>query len=253
MRFRRDAGFMVLVGVSLLLGVVCPLSASAQQSSSTHYEVNDVFFGSGGALNDCSTTYCAKEALGETGVGNTKSTNYQAQAGFNTNRNPYIAFTVTGGSTNLGTLSTAATATTTATFSVKAYNSSGYIVQLASPGPTDTLPSHHVLTSPSTPTASAVGTEQFGINLVNNTTGCGAPTNFGANPIQVPAGYGYGAAASGYNTCGLFKYVNGDTIAASTSSSGTTNYTISYIYNISNVTQDGEYAYNGVLVATATY
>src|SRR5262249_12496110 len=131
---------------------------------------------------------------------------------------------------------------------------SGYIVQIASASPMNNAPSPHHLTALSSPTATAAGTEQFGMNLVANTTGCGAPATFGANPVQVPdSTFSFGAAASGYNTCGLFKYAQGDTIASSTQSSGETDYTASYIYNISNLTPDGLYSYNGIFVATATY
>ncbi len=250
MRLRRDVSFVIVAAASLLLGAVSPLSATAQQSSSTNYQVNDVYFGAGGDLNDCSTNYCAKEALGETGVGNTKSTSYQAQAGFNTDRNPYLVFSITGGSVNLGVLSVGSTAVTTATFSVKSYNSSGYIVQIASTAPIDTAPGHHILNPLAAPTASAAGTEQFGMNLVANTS----PTTFGAGPVQVPSSsYSFGQVSSGYNTPNLYKYVNGDTVAYSNTSTGETDYTASYIYNISGVTPDGEYTFSGVLVATATF
>jgi hypothetical protein len=102
----------------------------------------------------------------------------------------------------------------------------------------------------STPTASIPGTEQFGMNLVANTS----PITFGANPSQNPSSvFSFGAAASGYNTANLYKYVQGSTIASSNSSSGETDYTISYIYNISNSTPGGYYLFNDVLVATATF
>ena len=221
--------------------------ASAAQSSSTNYQVNEVFFGSGGALNVCSTNYCAKESAGETAVGNTKSTNYQAQGGFNTDRTPYLQFLVTNTNTDLGVLSTGSTATTTATFSVKDYLSSGYTVVNASPPPKNGSYTMHNLTSP---TASSSGSEQFGINLVANTS----PTTFGADPSQNPNNtFGFGTAASGYNTANQYKYVNGDAIASSSKSSGETDYTISYIFNISSVTPGGTYTFNHVLVATATY
>ncbi len=237
----------------LLLVASWPL-ASAQQSSSSHYQVNEVYFGAGGDLNDCSSHYCAKESAGELNVGNTKSTNYQAQGGFDTDRAPYIAFTVSSSSVDLGVLTMGAAATTTATFSVKSYLASGYIVQIASNPPVSNGASPHTLTGLTSSTASSPGTEQFGMNLVANTTGCGAPANFGAAAVQVPdSTFSFGAAATGYNTCGLFKYVKGDTIASSAKSSGETDYTASYIYNISNVTPDGQYSYNGVFVATATY
>jgi hypothetical protein len=236
-----------LAGAGLLLALAFSGAAYAAQSSSANYQVNEVFFGSGGALNDCSASYCAKESAGETAVGNTSSTNYQAQAGFNTERTPYLQFVINTGSQNIGTLSTGSTTTATASFSVKAYLSSGYVVQVESPGPAN---GSYTMLSPSTPTASAAGTEQFGMNLVANTS----PVTFGANPNQAPSSaFGYGVAGSNYNTPNFYKFTNGDTIASSAKSSGETDYTISYIFNISNVTPGGIYTLNQVLVATATF
>ena len=144
-------------------------------------------------------------------------------------------------------LSTGSTTTTTATFSVKNYISSGYTVVTVSNPPINNAYTMHNLTSP---TASSAGTEQFGINLVANTS----PITFGVNPVQVPSSaFSYGAAAAGYNTPNLYKYVPGNTIAYSNSSSGETDYTISYIYNISVLTAGGTYTFNDVLVATATF
>jgi hypothetical protein len=101
-----------------------------------------------------------------------------------------------------------------------------------------------------TPTISSVGTEQFGINLVANT----APTTFGANPSQAPdASFSFGQAAAGYDTPNYFKYVTGDTIAYSNKSSGETDYTISYLFNVSNATPGGQYTLHHVLVATSTF
>jgi hypothetical protein len=233
------------------LGAMAPVVA--QQSSSTNYSVDQVYFGNGGALNNCSTSYCAKESSGELTVGNTSSSSYQAQAGFNVDRQPYLQFLVNTTSVNAGVLTTTSTATGTATFSVKSYLSSGYVVQTVGAAPTNGA---HAMASPSTPTASAQGTEQFGINVVNNLTSCSppAPANFGANPAQVPGvAFSYGFASTGYDQCGKFKYVNGDIIAQSNSSSGETDYTISYIFNISAVTPGGSYGTNQILVASATF
>ncbi|HVC36320.1 MAG TPA: hypothetical protein VNE40_02640 [Candidatus Dormibacteraeota bacterium] len=234
----------------LILLISCSMTTVAfagALSSSTNYQVDEVFFGSGGALNACSTNYCAKQSAGELGVGNIKSPNYQAQAGFNTDRTPFLQFIVNGTSTDLGVLTTSSAATTRATFSVKDYLSSGYTVITASNPPQNDSYTMHALT---TPTASSPGTEQFGMNLVANTS----PTTFGANPSQSPdSSFGFGVAASGYNTANLFKYVKGDVIASSAKSSGETDYTISYIYNVSSLTPGGTYTFNDVLVATAGY
>jgi hypothetical protein len=254
MKWRRSlAAASGIVSIAVL--VLQPM-AYAQQSSSSNYQVNEVFMGAGGELNACSAQYCAKQSAGEIAAGNTAGTAFRAQAGFNTDREPYIAFSVAGSSTDLGTLSTVGTAYSTGTFAVKTYLASGYAVTLASDPPTNNGAPPHALATPTTPTASAVGTEQFGINLTTNTTGgaCNAPANFGADPVQVPDNtFSFGTIATGYNTCGLFKYVKGDTIASSTKSTGETDYTISFIYNISSVTYDGLYTFNGTLVATSTY
>ena len=233
-------------------GSISAACTSGEQACSSSYAVGQTFFGSGGSLDStCSTSYCAKQALGETGIGLTSSPGYQAQAGFNVDRSPSLEFVVNAANINLGVLSTTSTATATATFSVEAYLASGYSVITASPPPRD---GSHMMHALSSPTASVAGTEQFGMNLVSNTTACGAPANFGANPVQIPSSaYSYGTAASGYNSCGLFEYVQGSTIASSAKSSGETNYTISYIENISNVTPGGVFTMNDQLVAVPTY
>jgi hypothetical protein len=231
----------------LLMLLAAPVVASAAQSSSSNYQVNEVFFGSGGELHACSTNYCSKQSAGETAVGNTSSPNYQAQAGFNTNREPYIEFTVSNTTVNLGTLTPTTTRTANATFTVKAYLSHGYSVINASDPPQNDSYTMQALT---TPTASSVGTEQFGINLVANTS----PTTFGADPQYIPDNtFSYGQVSADYSSPNLYKYVKGDTVAQSVSSSSDTTFTISYIFNISNVTPGGAYSMNHVLVATATY
>lgn len=250
---RRQTVKLAAIGVFVLLGL--PSAVWAAQSSSSHYQVNEVFFGAGGDLNDCSAHYCAKESAGETGVGNTSSAHYQAQAGFNTDRTPYIQFVVNSNNPNVGVLSTASTSTATATFYVKNYLSSGYTVVTASPPPQNNAYTLNPLTSQ---TSSAVGTEQFGMNLVANTGCTGIPGTLGSNPVQQPSSaFSFGVAGNGssgdYATACQFKYNQGDTIASSAQSSGETDYTASYIYNISNVTPGGAYTFNDVLVATATF
>jgi hypothetical protein len=235
------------IALCLLVLLALPVAASAAQSSSSNFQVNEVFFGSGGELHACSTNYCSKQSAGETAVGNTASPNYQAQAGFNTNRKPYIEFTVSNTNVDLGTLTATSTKTATATFTVKAYLAHGYNVVNASDPPTNNAYTMQALTIP---TASSVGTEQFGINLVANTS----PTSFGADPQYIPNNtFSFGQVTADYSSPDLYKYVKGDSVAQSTSSSSDTTYTVSYIFNISNVTPGGSYVVNHVLVATGTY
>ena len=86
---------VILVGALLVLAPAIVLANTVPQASSSNYRVNEIFFGSGGNLRACSSTYCSKQAAGETGVGNTSSNGYQANAGFNTDRQPWLQFTVT--------------------------------------------------------------------------------------------------------------------------------------------------------------
>jgi hypothetical protein len=253
---RRTRGAVVVLSMLLLFAAPPVFAQTQPESSSTNYSVDQVFMGSGSQLNSCSASYCSRQSAGDIAAGHAAGNAFQAIAGSQTNREPYIAFSTSGGNTDLGILSTAGTATATATFAVKTYLAHGYTVVLASDPPKTSGAFSHTFAAPSSPTAAASpGTqEQFGINLVNNTTGCGSPVNMGANPVQVPDNtFSYGSVAAGYNTCGLFKYVKGDTVASSTRSTGQTDYTISFIYNITPVTPDGQYQFDGDLVAISTY
>lgn len=235
-----------ILGLVFLGCVLLPVQVLAQ-SSSTNYRVEESYFGIGGELEATSPNYGAQQSAGETGVGNTSSSNNQANAGFNTKQEPYLEVSVTGGATDLGDLSSSSTATTTSTFYVRAYLASGYSVVIASDPPSYGSEQIDPL---ATPTASSAGTEQFGINLKANTN----PTTFGADPSQSPDGsFSFGYAATGYDTANLYKYVKNDVIARSDESSGQTNYTISYIYNINSLSPAGVYIFNQDLVVIGTY
>jgi hypothetical protein len=225
-----------------------PAIALAAQSSSSNFQVNEVFFGSGGELNACSTSYCSKQAAGELATGKASSANYQAQAGFNTDRQPFIEFTVSNTNIDLGKLSTASTKTATANFAIKTYLSHGYSVINASDPPVNN--GYTMQSINAVPTASSAGTEQFGINLVFNTN----PISFGADKTYTPdSTFSSGLVAPDYSNQNMYVYRKNDVIAYSTSSSSYTNYTISYIFNISSVTPGGTYDLHHVLVATSTY
>lgn len=244
------AGKQILKRCLLLVGafLLVPAVVSAAQTSSANYQVNEVFFGSGGELHACSgNDYCAKQSAGELATGRTSSANYAAQAGFNTDRSAYIECTVSNTNVDLGTLTPDTTATATATFSVKAYLAHGYSVVNASDPPTN---GSYTMRAMNIPAGSSTGSEQFGINLVANTL----PVTFGANPVQSPDNtFSFGQVSSDYSSPNMYKYAKGDIVAFSTSSSSATTYTVSYLFNIGHVTPGGQYVLHHVLVATATY
>ena len=252
---RRLSLVAIVAGVVLAPFAFTQFVLAVPTSTSANYGV-DMFSMTSGGINDMnSASYSGRATLGDTGAGNTGSATYQAYGGFTTTEDPYLEFTVTNPNVDLGVLSAATTATTTATFSVRTYLASGYNVVTASDPPvTGAGPTLHYLTGLTSPTASATSTEQFGINLVANTLPASLSGGVSKIPQQIPdASYSFGVAATGYNTPNQYKYVKGDTIASSPKSSGTTIYTISYIYNISAVTPAGLYLLNHVLVATSTY
>ena len=153
----------------------------------------------------------------------------------------------------MGVLDNATTGTAVSTIKVRNYLSNGYVLQITGTPPSQGV--HH-LTALSTPTTSHQGAEQFGINLANNT----AP-NIGADPIQVPSSsFSFGTTGCDsivtecdYGTPDLFKYVDGDIVAHSTKSTGETDYTMSMIINVSNVTPGGHYSGNFSAVAVPVF
>lgn len=245
--------------LGLICLIICTISALgntyALNPKSANYELNEVQFGSGSLHNASSTSYKANESLGNTTGGRSSSSNYQAFNGFLTPNEPFLSISVGTTNVNLNTLSTTSAATGTGTFSVTAYVDSGYVVESVNNPPTQE--DGHPLKNLTTPSASSPGTEQFGINMVQNLTTCATPSpvNFGSNPVALPSNtYANGIAATGYNTCGLFKYVPGDVIAQSSNPGwGETDYTISYLVNIAAYTPAGHYTMAENLVAIATY
>lgn len=229
-----------MVGLCLLLvcGWTATAAAGGSQSSSTHYSVNEVQIGgNGSALHDCSTNYCAQESLGNTVDGQASSASYSAQFGADTTDVPLLEVIVSGGIQNLGVLDPSSTGTATDTIKIRSYLSSGYTLYITGAAPSQ---GEHTLKTLDTscPCTSQPGAEQFGVNLADNTS-----PNIGAAPIQVPSGvFSFGSVESDYDQSDLFKYHNGDAVASSTKSTGETDYTLSMILNISNVTPGGRYS-----------
>lgn len=222
------------------------------QSSSTNYRVNEVQFGSGGRVDGASSSYKAQTSIGSLGGGSASSTKYTAYPGFLTPNEPYLEMGVISGQVDLGTLSSAATGRGAGSFYVRAYTSGGYTVITMSTPPKNA--SGVILKSKTTLATPIVGTEEFGMNLILNPNFCGAGCDLGANPSPVPNNtFANGAAAVGYATAGQFKYVQGDTIASATSGNGQTNYTASFIADITRVTAAGDYTMAADFVAVASY
>lgn len=219
--------------------------AYADSMQSPNYSIDESALGNGGFIQSNSNSFQSSGSVGETAVGDSASTNYQVQSSSQTTSDPTLGFSITNGDVSFGTFSASGATTTTSTFSVSNYTSYGYVVQIVGSPPTDT--SGHTITPMGTTGASQAGTEQFGMNLVANTS----PTNFGANPDH--GQFGFGSATANYGTPNVFRYVSGESIASAPRSSGVTTYTISYLVNVTPLTPGGQYAGGQTLVCTGTY
>ena len=215
------------------------------QSSSSNFEINEFFIGPGGELDLNSASFNARATLGDLGTGNFSSSTYQAYGGFTTTDDPFIELVVNLATIDMGVLDELTTGTGTATFSVRTYLADGYVVHVN--GALPTSEGGATIDAMSSQAASTAGTEQFGMNLAANTT----PAVFGAAPTQ---GFnGQGVVTNEYDDDGLFQYDEGDAIATSSSSTGVTNYTASYIMNVSPITEAGLYTAATSFVVTSTY
>lgn len=220
---------VVLLVAVFSFGVTLPVHADTSSSSS--YQMTEMSFGNASTLQSCSGTYCSSVSIGDSsGTPAASSTSF----GSIPSTEPALEMIVDAGASDLGVLSTTQTATKTTVVKVRDYLSGGYTLQIVGDPPTF---DGHTLATPANPTSSQPGHEQFAINLAANTIPA-----VGADVVQVPAASGtYGAVNANYSAANLFKYASGDTVAHGVTDSGSAEYTISMIVNISTATPAGHY------------
>lgn len=231
------------VVAAFLFAALIPSLAFANASTSPSYQVVETEFNAG-TLEGCSGQYCARASIGD--LMTSGATNGAATFSNTVGTDPLLEVIVEPGVSSVGTLAPDKTTSKTAMIKVRNYLSGGYVIQLKGEPPKFGT---HVLDALSTPTAATPGTEQFGINLVANTT-----PSVGADPVQIPADQGqFGTVDSGYGTANLFKYVSEEVIARSTTDWGQTHYTLSMIVNVSNLTPAGHYSGDFAVIVTPFY
>jgi hypothetical protein len=257
--------FVIIMLCQLMVAGTSLAALGDPTFSSSNYSVVESQMGASGDFDSQSSSYRfdpgvddGGSTLGDTGVGNSSSANYQTNAGFNTTAQPGLTMTINTGSVDFGNVSVGTQATGSATFSVINYTSYGYAVTLVGSAPTYGT---HTLTALTTDTAYNATAEQFGVNLVLNTV-----AGVGADPVQVPAGpptFGYGVAGDGttgtygtnrpYTVSDMWRFVSGETVASAPRSSGQTTYTMSMMMNAIQTTPGGKYSGALELVATGTF
>lgn len=245
-----------------------PTTAGDPSYCSTNYGIVESELGATGDFNSASTNFRNEPLTDDSGstlggnfIGNSGSTSFQTNSGFNTTAQPGLTVCVgatgtscadmAGTSVDLGNLSTTVASTATSKFSVKNYTSNGYAVTVIGGAPAN---SGDPLTNLATQTASSAGTEQFGINLRDNAS----PADVGTDPVAIPSSTfslsdPNTVVDANYRTADQYRYNSGDRIALAPQSSGETTYTISYLANISNVTPGGRYTGGLSIVVTGTY
>lgn len=103
---------------------------------------------------------------------------------------------------------------------------------------------NNIIPSLATPTASAPGTSQFGLNLRANTI-----PSIGSNPL----GPGAANVTADYAQANKYKFVPGDAIVSSTTTSDFRKYTLSYLVNINGTQPAGIYATTVSVIALANF
>lgn len=226
--------------VALIVGTVTGVSYVAAQSSSQNYQMVETEFGTGGLTESCSAGYCAQTTMGQAGAQSSATSADFTEIQYS---EPMLEMIVTAGEANLGTLTTERTATQTMNVRVRNFLTDGYILQILGDPPSY---NGHKLATSSTPQPATPGKEQFGINVVENTT-----PKIGKDPAQNPADAEiFGEAMPNYATPNMFMYRSGDVFARSVLENGGTDYTISMIVNISSGTPAGHYSgdFSAVLI-----
>lgn len=148
---------------------------------------------------------------------------------------------VNGNFIDYGDLSPAVEDIGTSQFGVATNALGGYVVTING----NTMASgNKLIDALSVPTASSIGSSQFGLNLRANTL-----PPFG----QDVAGAGIGVVAPDYDTPDLFKYADGDMVASAATGSLFNIYTVTYVVNVPPDQPSGIYNTTVTYICTAAF
>jgi len=214
--------------------------------NSTNYIIWADVFSSGGNEDSSSANYTLQDTIGEAIILSATSTsaNYGIKAGFREMyADQYITLSITDTAVELGTLSSSAVKSDSHDMTVATNATNGFNAIVS--GATLTSGANTITAMGAMALASALGTEQFGINLVANATPVVGANPSGTAPI--------GSAADQYNMADLFAFTTGATVATSSSAISSTLFTVSYIANITATTEAGTYTTTLTYAATANF
>jgi hypothetical protein len=237
--------------LTLLITAFYTPIAVAQIPTSSNYSVPESGFTTGSEIDANSASYNARTSIGNLGIGQSESGNYIGFGGFITPEDEYVELVIPATTVDMGVLSPGIPGTGTATFSARSYLNNQYAIISMRDSPSNN--NGDTIDPITTAAAFSASTEQFGMNLVANTS----PVVQGAVPSRQPVDDGtfaFGEAAPGYETADLYQYNAGDTLARSvTRGYGETDYTISYLLNITSITPAGQYRMEQDLIMLAIF
>jgi hypothetical protein len=144
--------------------------------------------------------------------------------------------------TDLGTLDSETTLTAQSEMAVGTNASQGFVITANG---TTLSAGTNVINALSKPTPSEVGTNQFGINLVQNSDPVVGANQEGDWPNAMPT--------SDYNQANKYKFVSGDVIASSPDVSLMEKFTVSYVINSSVDLRAGVYTTTITYIASGRF
>lgn len=212
-------------------------------TQSDNYIISSDVFSVGGNETDSSTNYGLQDSLGEALILSATSTaaSYGLKAGFRElYPDNYLTLSASTASVDLGTLSDLIATTASHTLTADTNSHGGFTITVS--GSTLTSGGNTISAIGATAASSSPGSEQFGLNLVANTSPSVGANPSGTSPI--------GSAAGQYGGSNSFAFQSGDTVASASVDVNATTYTVSYLANISRWTDMG--AYSTILTYAAT-
>lgn len=149
--------------------------------------------------------------------------------------------TISGDEVDFGTFSSVTPTSGTSVMAASTNGQGGYSITVNG---TTLTSGANTITALATQTASSAGSEQFGLNLVDNAT-----PNVGSDP----SGSGTGDATANYGTADQFRFVTGDSVASAAAATDANAFTVSYLVNVGGATEAGTYTATMTYICTATF
>ncbi|OGY50624.1 MAG: hypothetical protein A3J59_01320 [Candidatus Buchananbacteria bacterium RIFCSPHIGHO2_02_FULL_56_16] len=239
---RNTVIFFLIFGLAFSIG----LGGTNARTESTNYIIWADVFSGGGLDVSTSTSYTLQDTIGEAIILSATSTAaaYGLKAGFRElYADQYLTLSASVSSLDLGTLSNLRATTASHTLAADTNSPSGFTITVS--GSTLTSGTNTISATGATAVGSSPGSEQFGFNLVANSAPAAGSNPSGTSPI--------GSAAGQYGVANSFAFQSGDTVASASVDVNATTYTVSYLANVSTLTEMGTYSTTLTFAATANF